>query len=117
MGRLHSKKGFDILIDAFIKLREVNSDSFRLIAGEDYGEKNRLNEKIVTSNLIDKVYLVGQINDTDEKVNFLANADVFALASHNENFGIVYAEALAAGTPIVASKKTPWQEVEELSLR
>ena len=112
MGRLHSKKGFDILIDAFIKLREDNSDSFLLIAGEDYGEKKNLLDIIHNKGLTGNVFLAGQINDTIEKVSFLANADVFALASHNENFGIVYAEALAAGTPIVASKNTPWQEVE-----
>ncbi len=35
------------------------------------------------------------------------------LASHHENFGMVYAEALAAGTPVVASTNTPWQDVEK----
>ena len=35
------------------------------------------------------------------------------MPSHNENFGIVYAESLAAGTPIIASTKTPWNEVVE----
>ncbi len=38
---------------------------------------------------------------------------LFVLPSHNENFGNVYIESLAAGTPIVASKNTPWSAVEE----
>ena len=48
-----------------------------------------------------------------DKKEFLRNADVFALASYHENFGIVYAEALASGIPIIASKNTPWQDVEK----
>ena len=35
------------------------------------------------------------------------------MPSHNENFGNVYVESLATGTPIVASKMTPWSEVEK----
>ena len=46
-----------------------------------------------------------------KKNEFLSDADVFVLPSHNENFGNVYAEALAAGTPIVSSINTPWEEV------
>ena len=47
------------------------------------------------------------------QIDFLANADLFVLPSHNENFGNVYLESLATGTPIVASLGTPWSEVEE----
>jgi glycosyltransferase involved in cell wall biosynthesis len=112
MGRLHKKKGFDILIEAFDKVRKLYPDAALFIAGEDYGEKQNLSDLIRNTGLNKNVFLTGQINDNDEKLKFFSNADVFALASHNENFGIVYAEALAAGTPIVASKDTPWQIVE-----
>jgi glycosyltransferase involved in cell wall biosynthesis len=113
MGRLHTIKGFDILIDAFAIFQKKNPNSFLFIAGEDYGEQENLDEKIKVLGLGNKVFLVGQINDLNEKVNILSNADVFALASHNENFGMVYAEALAVGTPIVAGTNTPWQDAEE----
>ena len=43
----------------------------------------------------------------------MANADLFVLPSHNENFGNVYLESLATGAPIVASLSTPWCEVEK----
>ena len=112
MGRLHQVKGFDILINAFAEIIKLKPDAVLLIAGEDYGEKYNLLNLIDNLGLNGKVFLTGQINDTEEKINFLANADVFALGSHNENFGIVYAEALASGTPIVASKNTPWQIAE-----
>jgi glycosyltransferase involved in cell wall biosynthesis len=115
MARLHKKKGLDILIDAFAKVLKSEPETTLLIAGEDFGEKDKLTKQIQRLNISNKVFLVGQL-EGQEKINFFANADIFALSSHNENFGIVYAEAMASGTPILASTHTPWQEVEQLSI-
>lgn len=121
MGRLHKVKGFDILIEAVELVRssklevekEMQSqDVVLLIAGEDFGEKQKLDWMIDKLGLNEKVFLVGKIEGS-EKIEFLRNADLFALASHHENFGIVYAEALASGIPVIASSKTPWEEVEK----
>lgn len=111
MGRIHKKKGFDILIRAFNSILPKFPNARLLIAGEDEGEKKSLQKLIYDLNLQDKVAFVGMIKGKD-KIDFLTNSDLFVLPSHNENFGNVYAEALAAGTPIIASKSTPWQEVE-----
>ncbi|MFZ2449495.1 MAG: glycosyltransferase [Methylovulum miyakonense] len=110
MGRLQKKKGFDILITAFAQVLENYPAAKLLIAGQDEGEKRNLEQQIATLGLNDKVFLIGSITEQD-KIDFLANADLFVLPSHNENFGNVYVESLAAGTPIVASKHTPWSEV------
>ncbi len=112
MGRLQKVKGFDILIDSFESILRWYPNAKLFIAGQDEGEKEKLLRQIRELKLEEKVFLVGSINGQD-KVDFFANADLFVLPSHNENFGIVYAESLAAGTPIVASKNTPWAEVEE----
>jgi glycosyltransferase involved in cell wall biosynthesis len=118
MGRLHNVKGFDILIEAITKVLKEAKDKGKsedialFIAGEDFGEIKKLEEMIGNLGLREKVFLIGRI-DGLEKIEFLRNADVFALASHHENFGIVYAESLASGTPIIASKNTPWQDVEK----
>jgi len=109
MGRLHKVKGFDVLINAMSIGQRANMVLF--IAGEDFGEKKKLELLIDKLGLKEKVFLIGMIEGM-EKIEFLRNADVFALASHHENFGMSYAEALAAGTPVVASTNTPWQEVE-----
>lgn len=111
MGRLHKVKGFDILIRSFQKVLENYSDALLFIAGKDEGEKEHLDQIVKELNLDESVYFVGEVSDQD-KVDFLANADLFVLASHTENFGNVYVESLAAGTPIVASKGTPWSHVE-----
>ena len=112
MGRLEKKKGFDILIRAIYTLIHQGHDIHLFVAGPDYGELCNLTSLCRSLCIEDKVTFVGHI-DGDEKVSFLGAADIFAMPSHNENFGNVYAEALACGTPIVASTNTPWQDVEK----
>lgn len=112
MGRLQKKKGFDILIDSFNETLNSFPNSVLLIAGSNEGEEENLKKQIKKLNLEKNIFLIGVIAG-QEKIDFLANADLFCLPSHNENFGNVYIESLATGTPIVASKMTPWSEVEE----
>lgn len=114
LGRFQKVKGFDILIEAYKKVKEQVQEALLFIAGEDFGEKSNLQNLISSNNLTDKIFLVGHI-ESEEKINFVKNADIFALPSHHENFGMVYAEALAAGTPVVASTNTPWQDVEKFN--
>jgi glycosyltransferase involved in cell wall biosynthesis len=111
MGRLQKKKGFDILIDSFFETLKSFPNSILLIAGGDEGEEKNLKNQIKNLNLENSVFLIGAISGQD-KIDFLGNADLFCLPSHNENFGNVYIESLATGTPIVASIMTPWSEVE-----
>ncbi len=113
MGRLHHVKGFDILIEAFGILKKEFPNATLHIAGQDEGERKKLQNQIDALGLQDSIFLAGEIKEK-EKVEFLASGEVFALASHNENFGLVYAEALASGTPIVASQNTPWEDVEKV---
>lgn len=111
MGRLQKIKGFDILLDSFVKILEKYPDAKLFIAGQNEGEGDNLRQKIIQLGLKEKAFLTGSII-RQEKINFLANADLFVLPSHNENFGNVYIESLATGTPIIASKNTPWSGVE-----
>lgn len=111
MGRLHRKKGFDVLIDAFAEVRRVHPRAVLLIAGADDGEQATLEQRVEILSLQGCVNFVGELKGTD-KAEFLAGGDLLALPSHSENFGNVYLEALACGVPIVASRETPWEEVE-----
>ena len=112
MGRIQKKKGFDILIDSFKNVLDIYPNAKLLIAGDDEGEQETLQTQIQELRLVHKVFFIGSISGQD-KIDFLANADLFVLPSHNENFGNVYVESLASGTPIVASTGTPWSEVIE----
>ena len=112
MGRLQKKKGFDILLRSFLGVLKTYPNSFLLIAGPDEGEQHNLEILIRELQLSSNVYFLGSVYDED-KSEFFASGDLFALPSHNENFGNVYLESLASGTPIIASTQTPWDQVEQ----
>ena len=112
MGRLHKIKRFDILIDAFALFLKDEKDAKLLIAGDDDGVKPELKEKIQNLNLSNSIFLIGHLNFTEKSI-VLNNCDYFTLASDFESFGIVIAEALACGKPIIVSDKTPWLDIEE----
>jgi len=111
MGRLHKIKGFDILIDAFHLFLKEDKDAKLIIAGGDDGVEEQLNNQIKTLNLKNSVFLIGAIG-FDEKKMLLNNCDYFTLASEFESFGIVIAEALSCGLPVIVSNKTPWKDIE-----
>lgn len=111
MARLHKVKNIDKLIQAHSVVRRRLPDAHLFIAGEDAGMRKALQRLVTRLRITENVHFMGHISG-DRKVRFLGGADVFALPSAGENFGMVYAEALAAGTPVVASRNTPWRIVE-----
>ena len=112
MGRLHKIKRFDILIDAFDIFLKENINAKLLIAGEDDGVQQALEDQIKNLELTNSVFLIGRVNHQQKK-ELLSNVTAFALASEFESFGIVVAEALSCGCPVVVSNKTPWKEIEK----
>jgi glycosyltransferase involved in cell wall biosynthesis len=99
MSRLHPKKGLEYLIPALGKLKE---HSFALaIAGSGESEYvYQIKALLETHGISDRTYLLGFVKG-ETKHLYLQGADLFALTSHSENFGIAAIEALAAGTPVL----------------
>ncbi|HTH52250.1 MAG TPA: glycosyltransferase [Pyrinomonadaceae bacterium] len=114
IGRIHPKKGIDRLIRAVKMSRAfLDSDMELRIAGRDLvGHLDELKRIVADLDLADKVQFIGQV-EGDEKQRLLADAMWTFMPSISENFGVVAAESLAQGTPVVASKGTPWQVLEE----
>ena len=115
LGRIHPIKAIDHLIKAIDKSTMFREKNFKLkIAGdfddEEYGPQLKVLVKEL--NLEDRVEFLGHI-EGQEKELCLAKAYFSFLPSHSENFGNVVTEALAQGTPVVASKGTPWQVLEQ----
>ncbi len=99
MSRIHPKKGLEYLIPALSKLQEYN---FALIVAGN-GEPdyvNQIKDLLKTHGIHDRTYLVGFVKGETKNL-YLQGADLFALTSHSENFGIAAIEALAAGTPVL----------------
>ena len=111
MGRLHAIKAFDVLIDAFALFIKEDKNAKLIIAGDDDGVGEELKQQIIDLKLQDSVFLIAAIGFEDKKT-ILNNCDYFTLASEFESFGIVIAEALSCGKPIVLSNKTPWRNLE-----
>lgn len=98
-GRLHPKKGFDVLIAALARLRDRGVEARCQIAGEG-DERPRLEALIAQHGLGDRVELVGWRGDVSA---FLATGDVFAFPSYQEGFPLVLLEAMAVALPAVSS--------------
>lgn len=112
IGRLHKIKGFGLLVNAFSIFLQEDRNAKLLIAGGDDGEERKIQQQIIDLELQNSVFLIGSIGFQDKKI-LLNNIDYFTLASEFESFGIVIAEALACGRPIVLSNKTPWRDLEQ----
>jgi glycosyltransferase involved in cell wall biosynthesis len=105
LGRLHPKKGLELFIDIFAQLvRESEFAHWRLvIAGDgDPSYVASLKDHICERGLTRSVVLPGWLGG-DAKAAALRGAALLALPSHQENFGIVVAEGLACGTPVLVS--------------
>jgi glycosyltransferase involved in cell wall biosynthesis len=113
IGRLDPKKGIENLLRACRLLKNEHRVQYSLsIAGSgDPAYEKHLRAEIEKLGLTAEARLIGTIRD-ENKTRLLECTDVVVVPSFTENFGIVVAEALAHGTPVIASTGTPWSEVE-----
>jgi glycosyltransferase involved in cell wall biosynthesis len=115
LGRLDPKKGIENLLTAYQMVHDnLGRPSSLVIAGS--GEQHYL-EKIEAQvqklGLSQHVKLVGHLAG-HAKQRLFESTDVLVVPSHTENFGMVVAEALAHGVPVITSRGTPWKQVEEI---
>jgi glycosyltransferase involved in cell wall biosynthesis len=107
ISRIHPKKGIELLLEAW---RHCKTDGWQLeIAGN--GDKNYIAHLSNSARDLKNVNFVGA-KYGNEKWDFLRSADVMVLPTHSENFGIVIAEALALGVPVITTQGTPWEDLE-----
>ena len=113
LSRLHYKKGIDLLIQAFAK--STTEGCILVLAGPcDDAYREKLQGIINTIGINPDRIIFAGMQHGQERIEAYVDADFFILPSHQENFGIVVAESLAAGTPVVISDKVNiWPQIKE----
>lgn len=111
LGRLHPQKGIENLLRA-LRVLEDNTISLVICGRGDDAYSLSYRELVHQLGLETCVSFQGHV-DGKEKLNAFMHADVCVVPSYTENFGNVIAEALAHGVPVIASKGTPWSELEK----
>ena len=105
MSRIHPKKGLELLLQTFVGLiAEKRFQHWRLvIAGDgDPAYIQSLKQLARASRIEDHILFPGWLEGA-EKVSALRSAELLALASHQENFGLCVVESLACGVPVLVS--------------
>ena len=112
LGRLHPKKGCDMLLEAFAQMRSNDSISLILAGPDQVGWESDLRRQVTRLNLTNRVVFTGMLEGSMKQGAF-ADAEAFVLPSHQENFGISVVEALAARVPVLISNRVNiWREIE-----
>lgn len=113
LSRIHPKKGCDLLLKAFASIQQQAPDLHLVMAGPDQvGWKSDLMEIAKQAGISDKIHWPGMLSG-DVKWGAYRAAEAFVLPSHQENFGIVVAEAMACECPVLISNKVNiWREIE-----
>lgn len=112
MGRIQEKKGIDLLLAAYSNIRNQAPDCPDLVIAGPTQDSNYL-DQLRTQYPQTGVHWTGHISG-QLKHQALAEAQALILPSHQENFGLVVAEALASGTPVLISNKVNiWREIAD----
>ena len=105
LGRLHPKKGCDMLIQAFIRNAPSDPALHLVMAGPDpQGWSVALRQIVAQAGLAERVHWPGMLHG-DVKWGAFFASEVFILPSHQENFGIAVAEAMSCGHAVLLADK------------
>lgn len=112
LGRVHPKKGLDRLLHAWARLEKKFPDwRLRIVGPSELGHGAELDGLAASFGLCRVIREDGLYGDAKEAA--YREADIFVLPTLNENFGMVVAEALVNGTPVISTKGAPWKGLVE----
>jgi glycosyltransferase involved in cell wall biosynthesis len=110
LSRIHQKKGLLTLVQAWAA---AQPEGWRgIIAGTDEGGHLDEVKAEAKRRQVERDFSFPGPVDGAAKWDLYRSADLFVLPSHSENFGLVVAEALGCGVPVITTRGTPWEELE-----
>lgn len=109
LSRIHPKKGIPDLLRAWADLRRPDW-LLRIVGPEEVGHLAECESLARALGISSEVEFIGEVNGRAKAVIF-EEASLFVLPTYSENFGIVVAEALSYGLPVITTHGTPWQDL------
>lgn len=113
LSRIHEKKGIELLLDAWKSISNINQGWELVISGN--GDENyikSLKEKIANLDLQNNTRIIPPTFGK-EKYQLYCESSLFILPSYSENFGMVIAEAMSCGVPVITTNNTPWKSLND----
>lgn len=111
LGRIHPEKGLEMLLEAWgIVSRQLGNWRLK-IAGPDPVDYKKYLQSIILNRSLKNVDFEPTVFG-DSKQRLFNETEVLVLPSPSENFGMVVAEALSSGVPVITTSGTPWSELK-----
>jgi len=114
LSRMHPKKGLENLIEAWGSINL--SDWVLNIAGSgDLEYEMRLKQQVASLKNSNSINFLGDLRGANKRDAYLS-ADLFVLPTFGENFGVVVAEALSYGLPVITTNAAPWEDLNQYKI-
>jgi len=111
LGRIYPVKGLPMLVEAWARVRPEGW-LLRIAGPDEAGHQKQVERAVAAADLGEVVSFTGPILHQMKKSAFF-DADLFVLPTHSESFGVVVAEALAHGLPVLTTTAAPWSILPE----
>ena len=111
LGRIYPIKGLPMLIEAWARVRP-DGWLLRIAGPDEAGHQKQVERAVSAAGLGEVVSFTGPI-EPQMRTSAYLDADLFVLPTHSESFGMVVAEALAHGLPVLTTTRAPWSLLRE----
>lgn len=118
LSRIHPKKGIDLLLKAWDILPKELTTQWELVIAGEGGSDYTLDDlkAMIAKDFAHLDVIVAGPQYGEAKTKIYQSADIFVLPTWSENFGMVIAEAMCCGVPVITTTGTPWTELKEKNL-
>ena len=115
LGRIHFKKGLDLLVDSWSSLARRFPEAHLVLAGPDFeATRSAIEQRIQARNITDRVRFTGMLTGAQKWSAFRA-AEAFVLPSYSEGLSVSTLEALGMGLPVIVTAQCNLPEVQEFN--